>query len=88
MDYMAQVTSKGQITIPKPVREALGIDAGTQILFRVDGDHAVLIATPNLIDLAGIVPVPPDKRGLSWKEIRRQAHEAWAREAMKGLEDE
>lgn len=76
MDYMAQVTSKGQITIPKPVREALGIAQGDQVTFRTDGDHAVMVRTPNLLELAGAVPVPAEKRGLSWQEIRRQAREA------------
>lgn len=86
MDYMAQVTSKGQITIPKPVREALGVAEGDQVFFRVDGDHAVLVRIPDLIELAGIVPVPPEARGLSWKEIERRAHEAAARQAMEGLD--
>lgn len=35
---MATVTSKGQITIPKRVRDALGIRAGTEIDFDVEGD--------------------------------------------------
>ena len=30
----AAVTSKGQVTIPKPVRDLLGIEAGTRVEFR------------------------------------------------------
>ena len=36
------VTSKGQVTIPKPVRQRLGIRQGTRIDFSVVGDHAEL----------------------------------------------
>lgn len=40
MDVAAKVTSKGQVTIPKAVREALAIYEGDEILFRVEGDRA------------------------------------------------
>ena len=34
------VTSKGQVTIPKTLRQRLGIHQGTRIEFSVVGDHA------------------------------------------------
>jgi antitoxin PrlF len=78
LDIAARVTSKGQITIPKPVREALRLEEGDQVLFRlVEGERAILARTPNLLDLAGSVSVPAEVRGLSWDEIRRRA---WAAE--------
>lgn len=36
------MTSKGQVTIPKSVRQQLGLRQGTRIAFVVEGDHAVL----------------------------------------------
>ncbi len=33
------VTSKGQVTIPKDVRQQLGIRKGTRIEFQLVGDH-------------------------------------------------
>ncbi|HMS78660.1 MAG TPA: AbrB/MazE/SpoVT family DNA-binding domain-containing protein [Burkholderiaceae bacterium] len=36
------VTSKGQVTIPKALRQRLGIRQGTLIEFRLEGDHAVM----------------------------------------------
>ena len=36
--HTATVTSKGQITIPLAVRQALGLHAGTQLDFAVEGD--------------------------------------------------
>src|SRR5690348_16939618 len=39
MEVRATVTSKGQVTIPVAVREALGIRRGTRILFRVEDER-------------------------------------------------
>jgi len=36
VSYEATVTSKGQITIPKPIRDRLDIEAGEKVLFRFD----------------------------------------------------
>jgi antitoxin PrlF len=84
MEVRATVTSKGQVTIPVAVREALGIRRGTRILFRVE-DERVLIELegsnrqvvmetfPDFFALAGSVAVPADLRGASWKTIRRRA---------------
>ena len=37
------VTSKGQVTIPKPVRDHLGIVPGSQIAFRRAADGSIVI---------------------------------------------
>lgn len=37
------VTSKGQVTVPKPVREHLGIAPGSQVEFRYAADGSVVI---------------------------------------------
>jgi AbrB family looped-hinge helix DNA binding protein len=34
------VTSKGQVTIPKELRQQLGIRQGTRVEFSLTGDHA------------------------------------------------
>ena len=36
------MTSKGQVTVPKAVRQQLGLQQGTRVAFVVEGDHAVL----------------------------------------------
>ena len=82
MQIMARVTSKGQVTIPKSVREALGISPGDAVLFRIESEQAVMQRIPDLTELAGSVEVPPEKRDTPWEEVLAQTHEAWAREAM------
>ncbi|MDX1469165.1 MAG: AbrB/MazE/SpoVT family DNA-binding domain-containing protein [Acidimicrobiia bacterium] len=67
------------MTIPKDVREALGISDGDQIVFRVHQHHAVLARTPNLLELAGEVEVPPAKRGVPWDTVRKNTRQARAR---------
>lgn len=37
-----RVTEKGQVTIPKDVRDALGIGSGTEVEIVRDGDAAVV----------------------------------------------
>ena len=39
---LAKVTSKGQITIPIAIRNALRIREGDKILFKEDGDRVIL----------------------------------------------
>jgi AbrB family looped-hinge helix DNA binding protein len=71
MDTSAKITSKGQVTIPKTVRDALELNDGDELLFRVEDSRAVIAKTRNFLDLAGSVPVPAGKRGTPWDEVIR-----------------
>jgi antitoxin PrlF len=73
MDVAARVTSKGQVTVPKAVRDALGIETGDEVVFRVDGNRAVLARTPDFLGLAGTVEVPAAKRNAAWDDVLRAA---------------
>lgn len=39
---VATVTSKGQITLPKSIRQALGADAGSKLSFELRGNEVVV----------------------------------------------
>ena len=78
MEISARLTSKGQVTIPGPVRKALGLKDGDRVVFRVDGDRAVLARTPDLLSLAGSIAVPAAVRGAPWSDIAEEAHRAQA----------
>jgi AbrB family looped-hinge helix DNA binding protein len=53
----ATVTSKGQITIPKEVRELLRVEAGDQVDFSLNerGDIVVRSATADVRELRGLL---------------------------------
>jgi antitoxin PrlF len=78
MDAAARLTSKGQITIPKAVREALDLHDGDEVVFRVERKRAVVAKTPDFIELAGSVAVPAGKRGTAWDDVVRQTRRARA----------
>ena len=48
MDVSTRVSSRGQITIPHAVREALSIREGDEVLFRVEGQRAMIARSPDL----------------------------------------
>lgn len=39
---VATLTSKGQITLPKPIRQALGVHSGGKVAFDLHGSHVVV----------------------------------------------
>ena len=72
MDSSAKITSKGQVTFPKSVRDALGLHEGDELLFRVERSRAVIAKTPDFLELAGAVAVPAAKRHTAWDEVLRR----------------
>ncbi len=80
MDVAAKVTSKGQVTVPKGVRLALGLEEGDNVVFRVEGNRAVLARTPDFLELAGTISVPAEKRNIAWDEIVRRTRSGRASE--------
>ena len=78
MDVAARVTSKGQVTVPKAVRDALGIKEGDEIIFHVEGNRAVLARTPDFLSLAGSIRVPAAKRNVAWDDVIRRTRSARA----------
>jgi AbrB family looped-hinge helix DNA binding protein len=73
----AIITSKGQVTIPKEVRDALGVETGDRLEFVAEekGVYKVVAATRDVRHLKGLIPKPA--RPVSVEEmnlaIRRRA---------------
>ncbi|WP_418648282.1 type II toxin-antitoxin system PrlF family antitoxin [Thauera butanivorans] len=41
---LATITSKGQITLPKPIRQALGVDVGGKVAFDLHEDGQIVVS--------------------------------------------
>jgi AbrB family looped-hinge helix DNA binding protein len=67
----AVLTSKGQITIPKEVRDALGVDTGDRLEFVATGKGVfeVVAASKDVRELKGMIDRP--RRPVSVEEMRR-----------------
>ena len=61
---VATVTSKGQITLPKEIRERLGVRAGDRVRFRETADGSVVVEpeTGDLMELFGVLKRPGGRR--------------------------
>jgi AbrB family looped-hinge helix DNA binding protein len=70
MTVTATLTSKGQVTIPKEIREALGVDAGDRVDFTLEADGSVRmeVRRRDLASLAGLLHRPGLRR-LSVEEM-------------------
>jgi len=63
------VTTKGQVTIPKAVRDELGLKEGDRVAFRVLEDGTVIVEpeTNDLSDLRGILK--PKRKGVTISDM-------------------
>jgi AbrB family looped-hinge helix DNA binding protein len=52
---ITSVTSKGQVTIPKPLRQQLGLRQGSKVEFALIGDHVEMriVSTPANLPASG-----------------------------------
>ena len=78
MEIAARISSKGQVTVPKAVRDALGLGEGDDVVFRVEGNRAVLARTPDFLSLAGTIKVPAARRNAAWDDVVRKTRSARA----------
>ena len=88
MNIAATITSKGQITIPKKIRDIFKLKAKDLLVFSVT--EKKIIAKPvknDFMALKGILKAPKHLQGKSWKEIRATTRKIAAEKiAKEGLE--
>jgi antitoxin PrlF len=76
---LGTMTSKGQTTVPKEVREFLGLSEGAQVEWILeDGKATVKPRTLRAVDLAGFLGEPPSGRHVSIEEMDEAIAEAVA----------
>jgi len=76
---LSTLTAKGQTTIPKRVRDLLGLKPGDRLEFVVQEDGTALMvpATLHIADLEGCLP--PPKRPVSLEDMDRAIRRRAAR---------
>ena len=51
----SKVFANGSTTLPKPVREALGVEAGDTVSYVISGDRVQVLRTRSVHELAGML---------------------------------
>ena len=76
--YTGKLTSKGQTTVPKEVRDFLGLEEGTQMEWTLDDNGSATVKPRKLraVDLLGILGPPPNGKHLSIEEMNAGVGEA------------
>ena len=101
MTYSTTMTSKGQITVPAPIRKKLGLQPGSSINIKLKGNTAVVELNDWQKGLAEVRAeitahmkkhgIKPPKTDEDFRHIREKAHEAAAQDRLrryrKTLED-
>jgi len=76
-----KISSKGQITLPKKVRDALGVGPGDQVRFLILGDEVRVVKPVDLMSLKGMLkPYLKPGQVVSLEEINEAAAAGWAGE--------
>lgn len=79
MGAYTTMTSKGQLTVPKDVRDQLGLEPGTRFFVTVRNGQVVAVPkNKKLADLAGRLGRPPNGRSLTIEEMDDAIAEAVA----------
>lgn len=79
---LAKVTTKGQVTIPKGIRDAFGIRPNDKVDFEREGEKIVLVPLKTLKDLRGAVK---PKRKISIADEKKAARAAVAKRVMEEM---
>ncbi len=69
----AKITSKGQITLPKEVRELLDVDTGSVVVFEKEDDKVVIKSARTLQEFKGILK--GHHKAVDFDQVREKAKE-------------
>lgn len=83
----AQVSDKGQITIPASVRKKLGLKAKSLVEIEIRDNVAVLKPMKSIMDLSGILHDRVKDKLSDWERVRTEMERAVAEHVVReGLE--
>ncbi len=77
MTVSAKITSKGQVTLPREIRERLGVQDGDRVRFEVENGAVVLYPqrdTPSFAGMVGLTELAADWSAVSAIDSLRHGH--------------
>ncbi len=70
---IATVTSKGQITIPKEVREALNIKTHDRVAIVIEEGSAILKPIKgDILEIGGSIKIKARQKPINFKKVRKE----------------
>ena len=80
---IAVITSKGQMTLPKTIRDSLGLKPADRVVLVMEGNHAVLYPLRGtILDAAASVKSPAGKKPLDFRAVSREVKRRIAKRAV------
>jgi antitoxin PrlF len=82
---IAVLTPKGQMTIPKEVRNALNLKPSEKVVIVMEGDHAVIKPLRgNILDIGGSIKIPAKGKPIDFRKVRGEVRKKVAERAVVG----
>ncbi len=71
-----QMGEKGQVVIPKDIREFLGLKEGNEVIFEIEDNEVKIKPEQDPKEfLKDFLNVPTPKKRLTWKKIKKDLEE-------------
>jgi len=78
------LTSKGQMTIPKEVRNALNLKPSERVIVIVEGDHAIIKPLRgNILSIGGSIRISDKKKPIDFHKVREEVRKRVAKKIAK-----
>jgi AbrB family looped-hinge helix DNA binding protein len=85
--FVLKLSSKNQITVPSPVRRALGVNSNEQVALFIDDEGNVSLRPAKLRTIAELEGILPPLRHPASADFRREIQEAMDDAADKLVRD-
>ncbi len=77
-----KITRKGQVTIPKEIRDILALKESDNLEVRIVGNSVVMEKLETFESLRGSVKMPQKYKNMSWEKLEKLAQTEHAKEVM------